>query len=154
MVASMLLTLALLFAVKLSLLDRLGGVAGLVRAFFWSLLVFAMLVPWQQLLRDTAVCGALFSFDELAREAREVKAAWGASQAGGSGAALYYVRFLAYPAAALLAAGMVQLCFMAGYGRMTLSPALGAGPPDTSPEPPGGKAPTSPAESAPEEPQE
>ena len=125
LVAAMLLALTILFAVALSLLGRLGGTGGLVSAFFWSLVLLAIMIPWQQALPESPVaCGALYEMDELLAARAEAAEAWDAR-------GLYFVRFLAYPVLAMLVWLVVQLRFARGCAQMDFPHAVptGAVPP-------------------------
>jgi len=128
LVASMLLVLTLMFAVMLSLLGRLGGTAGLMGAFFWSLILLPMLVPWQQVLQSPFACGALFNLDNLTSWTARVRASWGASSPAARDLVFYYARFLVYPAVALLVCLVIQVKFAAGLKRMALSAGTGEAP--------------------------
>ena len=101
-VMAMLLSLTILLGVKLSLLGRLGGVAGLMSAFFWSLILLMLLSPWQEILRGPYACGAMYSLRELLTQTRQVKALWGASGVSGPDHAFYCIRFGGLPVLALL----------------------------------------------------
>ncbi|MGB2823228.1 MAG: hypothetical protein WBF17_19750, partial [Phycisphaerae bacterium] len=115
MVTALLLTLTILFAVGLSLVGRLGGMAGLISAFFWSLILFVMVVPWQQVLVNrTLACGALFNLGELLAGRSE----WGGAAATGPDTTLYYGRFAVYPGAALLIWLIVHVKFVRASMRM------------------------------------
>lgn len=114
--ASLLLTLTLMFAVKLSLVGRLGGIAGFMRAFFLSLILLAMLVPWQQIVKGTFACGALFNLGQL-EEARQELQDHTLAQV------LHYARFIAYPLLAMLVLAGVQITFSKGCRRMNVLPA-------------------------------
>ena len=120
LVASMLLVLTLMFAVMLSLLGRLGGTAGLMGAFFWSLILLAIVTPWQQVIRGTFACGALYNLDELVRAAGKVKCSWGVKEAGALDWTLFYARFIAYPLVTVLVWLRVQAKFARGYRGMNL----------------------------------
>ncbi len=116
MAASLLLALALLLAIKLALLERTGGVAALVSAFFWSLLLAMFLIPWQQALPGSAFLrGATFNMGDLVADTRRLydTSSWGTKL-------LYYARFMAYPIFAGLLTLIVQAKFGRGYRRMTL----------------------------------
>jgi hypothetical protein len=116
MVAAMLLVITLLFAVGLSLVGKLGGMAGLISAFFWSLILFAMVMPWQQVLtKSSLACGALYNLGELQVARRQVAAA---GSAGWQEQALYYARFVAYPVVALLVWLTVHVKFARACMRM------------------------------------
>ena len=106
----LLLVLMVMFAVKLSLVERIGGVAGFISAFNWSLILLMMLVPWRPILDSSLSCGALFNFTELIR----------ADSALGDAPSqidqvLFYARFIAYPCLALLVCLVVQAKFARGY---------------------------------------
>jgi len=124
LVAAGILMLTLMFAVKISLHGRLGATAGFLGAFFWSLILLAMLVPWQQIINSSLACGATFNLDQLIRQASNVHRQLGADpeKVTAFGLALYYGRFAAYPVVALLVSLVVCLKFAAGY-RPLKSPA-------------------------------
>jgi len=113
-----LLTLTLVFAVGMSLVDRLGGVAGFVGAFYWSLLLLALLVPWGLVLPEGVVADALAGFDELISGVRNVKPAWGGSRPAWGGLLLHYGRFLGGAIVAILIALLVQWRFARGYAKL------------------------------------
>ena len=122
--ASMLLAvLTLMFAVKLAIVGRLGGIAGLISAFFWSILLLAIVTPWQQVLGGQFVSGALCNLTELTEAASQVKPSWGATEVQLLDRVLYYARFIAYPLVGLLVWLVVMLKFVSGYKESILSPA-------------------------------
>jgi hypothetical protein len=127
MLAAMLLALTLLVAVQLSLLGRTGGAAGFLSAFFWALVLWACLVPWEQALNTSLASGALFNLGHLVRETRLV--AWGAQRVSTQAQVLYYARFLAYPGLALCLLLMVHGKYARGQRRMT----MGVAPAEVSP---------------------
>lgn len=151
MVTALLLTLTILFAVGLSLVGRLGGMAGLISAFFWSLILFVMVVPWQQVLVNrTLACGALFNLGELLAG----RAEWGGAEATGPATTLYYGRFAVYPGAALLIWLIVHVKFVRASMRMHFPHAVpsaaaaratqaapGSGEPKAKPQAPGAAKP-------------
>ncbi len=112
--AGMLLVLTLMFAVKLALHGRTGGIAGLLSAFFWSLLLWVFLIPWQQALPGSSLLrGALSNAGDLVH----ATAALSAEKANWLTGGLYYARFAAYPVAVALLWLWVQLKFSRGYRR-------------------------------------
>jgi len=122
-VASMLLAvLTLMFAVKLAIVGRLGGIAGFISAFFWSILLLAIVTPWQQVLGGRFVSGALYNFTELINAASRIKPSWGAGEVEVFDLVLYYARFIAYPLVGLLVWLVVMLKFAGGYKESILSP--------------------------------
>jgi len=58
--------LTLLFSLKISLIGRLGGINHIVRAFFLSLVMVVLLLPWQKLFGPMVV-GAMYNPDELTK---------------------------------------------------------------------------------------
>ena len=86
--------LTLLFSLKVSLVGRLGGINHIVRAFFLSLVMVVLLLPWQKLFGPT-VLGAMYSPDELAK-ACTVK------PEGIFGIVIHYLRFTGYWALVVL----------------------------------------------------
>ncbi|MEE9370913.1 MAG: hypothetical protein V3W45_05515 [Sedimentisphaerales bacterium] len=63
-VAAILYCLTMLFGLKVSLLGRLGGINHICRAFFLSLLVLVLLLPWQRFFAGI-VFGAIYTPSEL-----------------------------------------------------------------------------------------
>ncbi len=99
LVFSGLLAMVLMLAVKLSLLGRGAGTRRFLGAFFWSLILLAIVVPWQQVYHGNLACGALYSFGELIRGHNAFHALTTPTVAD---AMFYYARFLAYPTVVLL----------------------------------------------------
>lgn len=62
--SGLLYCLCLLMILKISLTGRLGGINHICRAFFWSLFLLALLVPWQTILEGVMV-GILYLPEEL-----------------------------------------------------------------------------------------
>ena len=62
--AAALYCLTLLFGLKVSLLGRLGGINHIARAFFLSLLMLVLILPWQKFF-DGVIAGAMYTPDEL-----------------------------------------------------------------------------------------
>jgi len=114
--ACLLLVLTLMFSVMLSLVGRLGGIAGFMRAFFLSLILLAMLVPWQQIVKASFACGALFNLDQLEEARRKL-------QDNTLAQILHYARFIAYPLLAMLVLATVQITFSKGSRKMNIAPA-------------------------------
>ena len=115
LVLGLMLVLMVMFAVKLSLVERIGGAAGFMSAFNWSLILLMMLIPWRQLLGSSLSCGALFNFTELAK---------GHTALGQAPEMIdqifFYARFLAYPCAALLTWMIIQTKFARGLRVMKM----------------------------------
>lgn len=80
--------LTILFILKVSLLGRLGGIDHICRAFFLSLVMVVLLLPWQ-IVFGGVVAGAIYTAGELA--------SCSAAETGGIfEATLYYLRFTGY----------------------------------------------------------
>lgn len=62
--AALLYCLTLLFSLKLSFFGRLGGINHISRAFFISLVMLILLLPWQLLFKNFT-CGYMFTPAEL-----------------------------------------------------------------------------------------
>lgn len=62
--AALMYCLCLLMNLKISLTGRLGGINHICRAFFWSLFLLALMVPWQTFLQGVMV-GIIYLPEEL-----------------------------------------------------------------------------------------
>jgi hypothetical protein len=90
LLGALLYWLTQLFTLLISIVGRLGGMNHICRAFFLSLVVLVLVIPWQYAGHSILV-GATFSAQDLAHGF--------ATRA--SGRILYYLRFSAYPVAVL-----------------------------------------------------
>jgi hypothetical protein len=80
--------LSMLFSLKVSMLGRLGGINHISRAFFLSLLMLVLLLPWQRIFGGI-VPGAIFTPEELVE--------WSSAKAGDIfDIVIYYLRFSGY----------------------------------------------------------
>ena len=131
MVAGLLLILTMLLAVEVSLVGKTGGAGKFTSAFFWSLLLWAMLIPWQQVgtFRSTFACGALCNLQDLIENTAKVT--WGTKNVPILTQIFYYARFVAYPILVILVSAVVQLRFARGRSQALagLSP-VGSGSSD------------------------
>ena len=80
--------LTMLFSLKVSMLGRLGGINHISRAFFLSLLMLVLLLPWQKIFGGI-VFGAIYTPDELVER-------YSAKTGEIFGVILYYLRFSGY----------------------------------------------------------
>lgn len=87
--AAALYCLTMLFILKVSLLGRLGGVNHICRAFFLSLVMVVLLLPWQKFFGGV-VSGAMFTADELSKSFEAVKAGEMSDKI------FYYLRYTVY----------------------------------------------------------
>lgn len=122
MVSALLAVLTIMFAVKLSLVGRLGGIPGFMSAFFWSLILLAAVTPWQQIIDGEFATGALYNMGELTQEVSRIKASWGADDVSIFDRILFYARFIAYPVIALLIWVAVMSKFARGYKGSIMAP--------------------------------
>jgi len=81
--------LVILFSLKISLLGRLGGINHISRAFFISLIMMILLLPWQKVFPGI-VTGMMFTPTELAQAAKVT------GEEGIFSAVFYYLRFCGY----------------------------------------------------------
>ncbi len=123
MASGLLAIVTLTFAVMLSVVGRLGGIAAFMSAFFWSLILVAMITPWQQLLHGSFASGALYNLGYLKEQASLVKGSWGAKEVELLDWIFYYARFIAYPVIALLIWLAVMLKFASGHKASSMAPA-------------------------------
>ncbi len=80
--------LTILLALKVSLVGRLGGINHICRAFFISLVMLVLLLPWQSVF-GCVVTGAMYTPCELAK--------WYSAETSGIfSTILYYLRFTGY----------------------------------------------------------
>ncbi len=80
--------LTILLALKISLVGRLGGINHICRAFFLSLVMLVLLLPWQRVFGGV-VLGAIYTPCELVE--------WCSAEAGSIlGIVLRYLRFTGY----------------------------------------------------------
>jgi hypothetical protein len=100
--ATALYCLTMLFALKVSMVGRLGGINHIGRAFFLSLVVFVLLLPWQ-LVFAPVIAGVMYTPQEL------LSACTAAGTAGPFGKVFYYLRFTGYWLVVLLLLLSAQL---------------------------------------------
>lgn len=63
-IGSIVYSMSLLFGLMISLVGRLGGISHITKAFFISILMIVMLMPWQIVFRNVGI-GAIFKPAEL-----------------------------------------------------------------------------------------
>ena len=87
-VTAALYCMAMFFSLMVSLIGRLGGINHISRAFFLSLIMVVLVVPWQKLL-DSSVIGVVYTPADLI--------AWFSSKSDSTlKMVLYYLRFAGY----------------------------------------------------------
>jgi len=100
--AAVLYCLTLLFGLQVSLVGRLGGVSHVTRAFFLSLLMLILMLPWQKIFWGVVV-GAMYSPDDLLNSVTITPAN------DTLASILYYMRFTVYWAIVVLLLIFAQL---------------------------------------------
>jgi len=108
-VASILLAVSVLLGVNVAIIGQRQGVDKLVSAFFWSLLLVAMLTPWQQIMPGSFASGALYNLGDLRKYYFTGKETFDQ--------VMLYGRLAVYPGAALLVTLIVLAKFCCGRGR-------------------------------------
>ncbi len=91
--AAVLYCLTMLFCLKVSLLGRLGGINHISRAFFLSLTMLVLLLPWQKFF-DGIFLGAMYVPEELLSRCDALCASEGGCKIFCT--ILYYLRFTGY----------------------------------------------------------
>jgi len=100
-VAAALYCLAMFFSLMVSLIGRLGGISHIARAFFLSLIMLVLVIPWQKLL-GSSVVGVVYTPAELAD--------WLPNKSNSLlNTALYYLRFTGYWVVVMLLLLMSQI---------------------------------------------
>ena len=107
LIAACLLVISYFIGLNVCLAGRLGGARGMTSAFFWSVLLLALLFPWQHLLLGATVQvpGVFYSFDDLQQLAA-------ATPSGMIANLEHYTRYLGYPVLAILIALVACLRFV------------------------------------------
>jgi len=87
-VTAALYCLAMFFSLMVSLIGRLGGINHISRAFFLSLIMLVLVLPWQKLI-ESSVVGVVYMSEDLIT--------WSAYKSQSiMTMALYYLRFAGY----------------------------------------------------------
>lgn len=116
-ICALLLAASLFLGALMPLAGQLGGAGKLTSAFFWSLILLALVTPWQQIFPYSGLVGSLSNLQEMWPRVQQVKAS-GAAAALSQATVLYYARYLGYPGVALLVWLIVGVKFAKGYCRM------------------------------------
>ena len=101
----MLLMLSLMFGAVIALLGQRRVLATMISAFFWSLILLAAMIPWQQVMPGNFVTGATFNLADL-----KWWESW-VTKASVWEHLMLYGRFLGFLAATLIVAVIVQAKF-------------------------------------------
>jgi len=121
-VACLLAVMTLMLAVKVAIIGRFGGVGDFTSAFFWSIVLLAIVTPWQQVLGGGFAAGAMYNLRELTDMTAQVKPSWGAANVGLLDQMLYFLRFAGFAGFALLVWLVVMVKFASGYKHSVLHP--------------------------------
>jgi hypothetical protein len=124
---AVLYSLTLLIGMKLALVGRLGALGDHGRAFFLSLIVMVLVVPWTTAIHPH-MFGAVFSYEQLVVRYLEIRHASDQFQQ-----VVYYVQFVGVWAVTFLALWWAQIrSWRAGQG---IRPELAQEPPQEESEP-------------------
>jgi len=104
------LAIVLLLIVKIMLVGRLIGVSRLTSAFIWTVVLAALLFPWQAFWPDNEfkfkVPGALYTWNELVSRVND--------QPSRDAAVLFWARFVGFPLLALIILLAIQVKSLRG----------------------------------------
>jgi hypothetical protein len=106
-VSCALLAFCFLASGNIFLAGRLGGVRGSLSAFFWMLVLLALLFPWERWLGGSQVPGVFLTFEELDSLSLDFKDTLHN--------VLFHVRYVGYPLLALLIALVGDGRYARGY---------------------------------------
>lgn len=114
--ASSLLILTYLIGVNICLGGRMGGICDATSAFFWSIVLIALLFPWRHLLPGTPIDlpDAFYDLEQIRQGLAgpfDTKLAW----------TLHFGRFLGCPILAVLTATVSGIRFGMAYRRVRLA---------------------------------
>jgi hypothetical protein len=119
-VSAILLAVTLLAGAGASMCACSGGSGSLLSSFFWSLVLLAIVTPWQQILPGSFSSGAMFNLTELIEYGKKVKVRWNfVEKVAAVDVVLYYLRFLGSVIIALLVWLKVQSKFSAGLRKVS-----------------------------------
>ena len=114
-VCGVLTVITIMFAAALSLIGGQGGIKGFFDAFFWSLLLLAVVLPWHMIIGGSLVAGVMYNLGELIRWSKSSIEPWAPQGISAWRLIPYYARFLAYPILTLMIWVVVQVKFARGF---------------------------------------
>ena len=114
-VCGVLTVITMMFASLLSMISGQGGIKCFFGAFFWSLLLLAVVLPWQMIMKGSLVAGAMYNMGELIRWLKISIEPWARSEVSTLQQISYYARFMAYPILVLIIWIVVQVKFGRGF---------------------------------------
>ena len=114
LVCGVLVVISLMFLAALSLLGQGQGSLRLLSAFCWSLVLLAMVIPWQRIFQSSLACGALYNLGELTKWYDSIHT----GQSNLMKKIFYFARFLGYPGLTLLVWIVVLVKSDGGYRRL------------------------------------
>ena len=119
LIAALLLSLTILFSVKLALLGRLDGLAKLLSAFYWSLILVALLLPWRHLFPPELAPGLMENLDNLPQWTQAVKPELAEESATLFDQIAYFAARAVFPVVLLLICLVVHLKFTRGRRQIS-----------------------------------
>lgn len=119
-IVGVLLVITMFMGAQVSIIARSGGIGSFFSAFFWSVILLAMLLPWQNVFPATLTAGIAASLGQIEAASRQL------GEGDTLQHALFHARFLGYPLAALMVWVLVLVKFGRGYGAMDFSTSVSA----------------------------
>lgn len=122
---AVLIVITMFLSSNLALVARCGGIGKFFGAFFWASILLILLLPWQNIMPGTSTAG-------IWADVKQIAAAMGLLKSEAYGDRMfYYVRFLAYPAVAVVVWVMLLVRFLGGYKAMNATTSVRTAPTDT-----------------------
>lgn len=118
LVAALLLALTLLIELIVSLTGQLGGAGSFAGAFVWSALLALLFIPWDRALLGPWIPPSVMYYGpDLVPDTRAI--VWNRpANIDWESTVLYWVRYVAYPAVAILILIVIQAKFSRGRKRI------------------------------------
>lgn len=111
------LIVVMLAGIQVAIVGRLPALSCMISGFYWSIITAALLFPWGSLIGEPLThAGARLSWVFAMHD--EIVSALAANVEGNTMQALVWLRFLAWPVAALVVAWIAGARFGKGYWQM------------------------------------
>jgi len=114
--SSLLLAVTVFLYLQIALLGRLSGIRQLTRSLFLLLIFLVTVLPWGDVFEGIHV-SSLFKFERLLAD--HVMGVWESD--AWQDLALYYGRYIVFPAISALLLAMAGICFAGGYSQSVLA---------------------------------
>jgi hypothetical protein len=117
MVCAFALIVLMIAGIQVGIVGRLPALSCMISAFYWSIITAGLLFPWGSLIPEP-LCQANMHMPWVFSTYREIAGSVAANADGNGIQALVWLRFLAWPVASLVAAGIAGARFGKGYWQM------------------------------------